>query len=50
MLSYAGARTKPGYENGETTVRTRAIHFAGFVARKGNERLPKRIMFGEVEG
>ena len=34
----------------ETIVRKRAIVFAGFAARMGNVRLPKRVAFGEVEG
>ena len=50
MLSYADALAKTGCENVETTVRKRRILFAGFVARMGNERLPKRVMFGELEG
>ncbi|CAN0377621.1 unnamed protein product, partial [Laminaria digitata] len=37
-------------ENVETTVRKRRILFAGFVARTGDERLPRRVMYGEVEG
>ena len=55
MLSYADALAKTGCENVETTVGKRRILFAGFVARmdnerlpKRNERLPKRVMFGEV--
>ena len=50
VLSYADALAKTGCENVETTVRKRRILFAGFVARMGNERLPKRMMFGELEG
>ena len=50
MLSFADALAKTGCENVETTVRKRRILFAGFVARMGNERLPKRVMFGEQEG
>ena len=49
-LSYADALAKTDCENVETTVRKRRIFFAGFVARMGNERLPKRVMFGELEG
>ena len=47
VLSYADAFVKTGCENVETTVRKRRILFAGFVARMGNERLPKRVMFGD---
>ena len=39
-----------GCENVETTVRTRRIIFAGFVARMGNVTLSKRVTFGELEG
>ena len=31
-------------------VRKRRIFFAGFVARMGEERLPQRVMFGELVG
>ena len=31
-------------------MRQRRILFAGFVAPMDNERLPKRVMFGEVDG
>ena len=50
MLSYADALAKTGCDNVETTVRERRIRFAGFVAGMDNERLPKRLIFGEVEG
>ena len=50
MLSYADAFAKTGCENVETTARKRKTIFAGFVARMDNGRLPKRVMFGEVEG
>ena len=43
------ALAKTGCENVETTVRKRRILFAGFVAGVDNERLPKRVMFGEVD-
>ena len=46
MLSHADALAKTGCENVETTMRTRRTLFAGFVARMGNERLPRRVMFG----
>ena len=50
MLSYADALVKTGCENVETTVRKWRILFAGFVARMDNGRLPKRVIFGEVDG
>ena len=50
MLSCADALVKIGCQNVETTVRKRSILFAGFVARMGNEKLPKRVMFGQVDG
>ena len=37
-------------ESVETTVRRRRILFAGFVARIGEERLPRRGLFGEMFG
>ena len=43
VLSYADALSKTGCESVETRVRKRRILFAGFVARMGNERLPKRV-------
>ena len=49
MLSYADALAKTGCDNVETTVRERRIRFAGFVAGMDNERLPKRLIFGEVD-
>ena len=30
-------------------MRKRSVVFAGFAARTGNERLPKRVMLGELE-
>lgn len=44
MLSNADALAETGCENVETTVRKRRIIFAGFVARMGNERLPKGVI------
>ena len=38
-----------GCENVETTVRKWRILFARFVVRMDNERLPKRVMFGDSE-
>ena len=49
-LSYADALAKTASESIETIVRKRRILFAGFVARMGEERLPQRVMFGELVG
>ena len=50
-LSYADELAKTDSESIEATVRKRRILFAGFVAGMGGERLPQRVMFGElVEG
>ena len=50
ILSYANALLRTDFESVETTVRRRRILFAGFVARMGEERLPRRVMFGEMLG
>ena len=42
------ALAKADPENIEATVRKRRIFFARFVARTGKERLPRRVMFGEL--
>ena len=49
-LSYADALAKTASESIEAIVRKRRILFAGFVARMGEERLPRRVMFGELVG
>ena len=49
-LSYADVLTKTASESIETTARKRRIIFAGFVTRIGEERLPQRVMFGELVG
>ena len=49
-LSYANALAKTNSESIEATVRRRRILFAGFVARMREERLPQRVMFGELVG
>ena len=41
---------KTGSESIEATSRRRRILFAGLVARMGNTRLPKCVMFGELVG
>ena len=50
ILSYASALLRTKSEIVETTVRRRRLLFAGFVTRMGEERLPKRAMFGEMVG
>ena len=47
-LSYANALAKTASEGIEAIVRKGRILFAGFVARMGEERLPQRVMFGEL--
>ena len=49
-LSYADALAQTDSESDEAIVRKRRILFAGFVARMGEERLPQRVMFGELVG
>ena len=41
---------KMGIEGIEATIRKRRILLAGFVARIEDTRLPKSVMFGELEG
>ena len=47
---YADALAKTTSESIEAIVRERRILFAGFLARMGEERLPQRVMFGELVG
>ena len=49
-LLYADALAKTASESIEAIVRKPRILFAGFVARMGEERLPQRVMFGELVG
>ena len=50
-LSYANALLRIHSASVETTVRRRSrMLFAGFVARMGEERLPRRVTFGEMLG
>ena len=49
-LSYADALADTASESIEAIVRKRRILFSGFVARMGEERLPQRVMFGELVG
>ena len=50
ILSYANALLSTDSESVETTVRRRRTLSSGFVARMGEERLPRRVMFGEMLG
>ena len=49
-LSYAASLAKTAYESIEATGRKRRVLFAGFVARMGEERLPRWVIFGELVG
>ena len=50
MISYNRALEITGCESIETTLRTRRLLWAGTLLRISSERLPKRIMFGNLEG
>ena len=45
-----GAFTKTPCKSIEVTVRNRGILFAGALTRMGEERLPRRVMFGYLVG
>ena len=47
-LSYADALAEEASESIEAIVRKRRVFFAGVVARMGEERLPQRVVFGEL--
>ena len=49
ILSYKDALQRTEYESIETTVRTRRSLRAGALLRMGDNRLPKRVMSGEIE-
>ena len=49
-ISYLDTLVKTGSESIKATLRRRRILFAGFVARMGDTRLPKCVMFGEMVG
>ena len=49
-LSYADALAQADSESIKAIVRKRRILFAGFTAHMGEERLPQRVMFGELVG
>ena len=48
--SYANAFVETDAGSIEATVRGRRTLFAGFVARMGEEGLPRRVMSGEMVG
>ena len=50
MTSYNHALEITRCESIETTLRTRRLLWAGTLLRMSGERLPKRIMFGNLEG
>ena len=50
MTSYNRALEITGCESIETTLRTRRLLWAGMLLRMSGGRLPKRIMFGNLEG
>ena len=50
-MSYAKALKKTGSQSVEVTIRQRRLLFAGPLARQGNKRLSKRLLFaGKLEG
>ena len=50
-MSYAKALKKTGSQSVEATIRQRRLLFAGALARQGDKRLPKRLLFAErLEG
>ena len=50
-MSYAKALKKTGNQSVEATIRQRRLLFAGALARQGDKRLPKRLLFAErLEG
>ena len=50
-MSYAKALKKTGSQSVEATIRQRRLLFAGPLARQGDKRLPKRLLFaGSLEG
>ena len=50
IISYSDALLRVTPESVETTVRRRRQVFAGLMTCMGEERLPKRVMFGEMVG
>ena len=50
MTSYNSDLEITGCESIETTLQTRRLLWAGTLVRMSSERLPKRIVFGNLEG
>ena len=50
MTSYNGALEITGCESIETTLQTRRLLWAGTLLQTSGGRLPKRIIFGNLEG
>lgn len=50
QMSYAKALKKTGSQSVEATIRQRRLLFAGAMARQGEERLPRRLLLGKLEG
>ena len=46
-MSYAKAPKKTGSQSVEATIRQRRLLFAGALARQGDKRLPRRLLFAE---
>ena len=50
-ISYAKAHKKTGSQSVEATIHQRRLLFAGALARQGDKRLPKRLLFADrLEG
>ena len=50
-MSYAKALKKTGSQSVEATIRQRRLLFAGALAKQGDKRLPKQLLFAErLEG
>ena len=47
-MSYAKALKKTGSQSVEATIRQRRLLFAGALARQGDKRLPKWLLFAEI--
>ena len=50
VRSYADALQRTDGESIETTLRKRRLLFAGALIRMDNDRLPRRLMSGRLEG
>ena len=49
LIPYKDALQRTQCESIEATVRTRRLLWAGALLRRGDHRLPKRVMSGELE-